>query len=259
MLYGLRHVHSGSLYRGHVKISFVPWLHRGSQTPYRRLTKVSPRTIRYHEVPVSMRQTLGKMTLGPLVNPSKFGCDGKAINTIHCFTTILDQTKHCTNADCEGSHVPPIRQVFNFILSLQAEHHYENGDVDDTNRKFLFNVLKAYFLKHFRHKTLPVITRPRRGKQLNAYPRDLQYRFRVKCTVPSNIYQGTIIKDMLEETEWLKQIEDKLPPQPGLVPMRRWQSTYRLLRQLPRPLAHQVKRICMEYREAWAACIQHSY
>ncbi|KAI4645161.1 hypothetical protein J4E93_005961 [Alternaria ventricosa] len=96
-------------------------------------------------------------TLGPLLNPSKFGCDGKAINTIHCFTAILDQTNHCTNADCEGSHVPPIRQVFEFILCLQAEHHYENGDVDDKNRTFLYNVLKAYFLKHFRHKTLPVI------------------------------------------------------------------------------------------------------
>jgi len=67
------------------------------------------------------------------------------------------------------------------------------------------------------------------------------------------------MKDMLAKTEWLKQIENKLPPQPGIAPMRRWQSTYRLRRQLPRTLAHQVKRIHIDYRESWAACIQHSY
>ncbi|KAI4695203.1 uncharacterized protein J4E84_001828 [Alternaria hordeiaustralica] len=186
-----------------------------------------------------MRQILGKMTLGPLVNPSKFGCDGKAINTIHCFTAILNQTQYSTNSNCVGSHVPPIREVFDFILSLEAEDHYANGNFGELNRTFPFKVLKAYFKKHFRHNTLPVITRPRRGKQLNTYLRDLQYRFRVKSTAPSNMYQGTIIKDILAGTEWLKQIENKLPPQPGLASMRRWRSTYRLLRQLPRPLAHQ--------------------
>ncbi|KAI4626680.1 hypothetical protein J4E83_003832 [Alternaria metachromatica] len=38
-----------------------------------------------------------------------------------------------------------------------------------------------------------------------------------------------------------------------------WQLTYRLRRQLPQPLAHQVKRIRIDYRELWAAFIQHSY
>lgn len=137
MLYGLRHVHSGSLYRGHAKTSFVSWSHHGSQIPYRRLIKVTPRAIRYREVSVSMRQTLCKMTPGPLANPSKFGCDGKVINTIHCFTAIINQNEHCTNPNCQGSHVPPVREVFDFILSLKAEDHYQNGYVDDLNRTFL--------------------------------------------------------------------------------------------------------------------------
>jgi len=185
------------------------------------LIKVTPCTLRYCKVPVSIRQTLGKTTPGPLVKPSKFGCDSKAVNTIHCFTAILKENQHYTNPNCEGSHVLPIREVSDFILSLETEDHYQNSYVDDLNRTFFFNVLKVYFRKHFRHNTLPVITRPRSGKQLNAYPRDLQHRFRVKCTVPINMYEGNIIKDMLAETEWLKQIENKLPPQPDLAPVRR--------------------------------------
>ncbi|KAI4625760.1 hypothetical protein J4E80_002893 [Alternaria sp. BMP 0032] len=221
------------------------------------MIKVTLRTLRYREVPVSMRQTLGKMTSRPLVNPSKFCCDGKTVNTIHCFKAILKEKEDYTDPNCQGSHVPPIREVFDFILSLKAEDHFHNGYVDDLDRTFLFNVLKIYFRKHFRHNTLPVITRPRSGKQLNAYLRDLQYRFRVKCTAQSNMYQGTIIKDILAETEWLKQIENKLPPQSALPPCVAGGQPTDYFNNCPD--LWRIKRMRIDYREVWAAYIQHPY
>ncbi|KAI4942727.1 hypothetical protein J4E91_009896 [Alternaria rosae] len=162
-----------------------------------------------------MRQTLGKINEGPLINPSKFGCDGKAVNTIHCFKAILKENEDCTDPECEGSHVYPTREVFKVILSLDAQVDSRNGRVKDLSRDFLYNVLGVYCRKNFRRNTLLVITRRWNGKQLDSYPRDLQHHFRVKCAVPDNMFQGTIIDDMFNEFEWLKQIEDQLPPRAG--------------------------------------------
>lgn len=148
-----------------------------------------------------MRQTLSKINEGPLINPSKFGCDGKAVNTIHCFKAILKENEDCSDLECEGSHVSPTREVFKVILSLDAQVDSRNGRVKNLDREFLYNVLRVYCRKNFRRNTLPVITRRWNGKQLNSYPQDLQHHFRVKCAVPDVMFQGTIINDMLNEFE----------------------------------------------------------
>lgn len=125
------------------------------------------------------------------------------------------RNEDCTNPKCEGSHVFPTREVLKVILSLDAQVDSRNGRVKDLNRNFLYNVLSVYCRKNFRRNTLPVITRRWNKKQLDSYPQDLQHHFRVKCAVPDNMFQGTIIKDMLIEFEWLKQNEDQLPHRTG--------------------------------------------
>jgi hypothetical protein len=56
----------------------------------------------YQKLPASMRQTLGKMVNVRLINPSKFGGDGRAVNTVHCFKAILNEYGDCINPNCEG-------------------------------------------------------------------------------------------------------------------------------------------------------------
>jgi hypothetical protein len=84
-----------------------------------------------------MRQTLGKTVNESLVNPSKFGGDGRAVNTVHCLKAILNEYEDCTNPNCERSHVPSRRDVFDTILSMDA-----HADGRDVNRDFLLNVLR---------------------------------------------------------------------------------------------------------------------
>jgi hypothetical protein len=89
-----------------------------------------------------------------LINPSKFGGDGRAVNTVHCFKAILNEYEDCTNPNREGTHAPPGRDVFNTILSMDA-----HSDGRDINRDFLFNVLKVYHKKRFSPGTLLVLRR----------------------------------------------------------------------------------------------------
>ncbi|EMD60229.1 hypothetical protein COCSADRAFT_164358 [Bipolaris sorokiniana ND90Pr] len=176
------------------------------QIPYYKLKEFAPKVIQYTEIPPEWRQTFGRLRNDPLINPSKIGLDGKAVNGRWCFKQLLtDQV--CDNPNCLGSHVPPNRKQFFFILSLHAKDPRTKADL---NRNFCYNILKVYYRKHFLKGTTPVLTPRWTGTRLTAYPKLLRKPFYRGAEVPENMFSGTIIDRILDEWDELYTAQEKM-------------------------------------------------